>query len=241
MPTAVMLPRCQNGGESEKLSARKPTIVVIEVTPTGRKFSRTASTIASVLAAPLRIAERNAINMCIESAMASVRMMVGAEAEIGVRSMPTNPAQPMPTIVDSMMTPNVASAATADRRIRSVNNRITPNMIGISVPTSDTPVSAKALLSIETPVNDTLISGCADSICWRRSRANSTASGTSTRLFSGYCSTTLTAVTVPSDVTSWFSSSGSAIAIAPRLARSSASIPDESRNRSSTIRLSSTP
>ena len=31
IPTAVMLPRCQKGGESEKLSARKPTIVVIEV------------------------------------------------------------------------------------------------------------------------------------------------------------------------------------------------------------------
>ena len=63
MPTAVMLPRCQNGGESEKLSARKPMIVVIDVTPTGRKFNRTASTIASLLFMPARIAERNAMSI----------------------------------------------------------------------------------------------------------------------------------------------------------------------------------
>ena len=46
-----------------------------------------------------------------------------------------------------------------------VSNRIMPNMIGISVPTSEMPVSAKALLSIETPVSDTSMSGCWVSIC----------------------------------------------------------------------------
>ena len=55
MPTAVMLPRCQYGGESEKFSDRKPTIVVKDVIATGRKLIRTASTSASVFAMPSRI------------------------------------------------------------------------------------------------------------------------------------------------------------------------------------------
>ena len=167
--------------------------------------------------------------------------MVGADAEMGVSLIPMKPAQPIATIVDNMMTPRVANVATAERSMIRVSNRIMPNMIGISVPTSETPVSAKALFSIETPVNETSILGCAVSICCRRSRANATACGTSVRLFSGYCSTTFTAVTVPLDVTSWSLSSGSASATAPRRARSSVLISNESRNRSSTIKSSSTP
>ena len=186
IPTAVILPRCQKGGESEKLSAKKPIIVVIDVTPTGKKFSRIASTIASRLAMPARMAERNAMSIWIESAIASVRIMVGAEAEMGVSLMPIKPAQPIPTIVDSMMTPIVAIVAVTERSISSVSNKMTPNMIGMSVPRSETPVSANALLSIETPVNETSMFGCCVSICSRRSRANATASGTSVRLFSGY-------------------------------------------------------
>ncbi len=59
MPTAVMLPRCQYGGESEKLSDRNPTIVVSDVIDTGRKLMRTASTSAAVLSSPSRISPRN--------------------------------------------------------------------------------------------------------------------------------------------------------------------------------------
>ncbi len=88
MPIAVMLPRCQKGGESEKFSARKPTTVVSEVMLTGMKFRRTASTMASCRPMPSRMAPLSVTRMWIESAMASVRMMIGAEAEIGVRLIP---------------------------------------------------------------------------------------------------------------------------------------------------------
>ena len=47
IPIAVMFPRCQKGGESEKLSARKPTIVVTDVIVTGKKLIRAASIIDS--------------------------------------------------------------------------------------------------------------------------------------------------------------------------------------------------
>ena len=159
MPTAVMLPRCQNGGESEKFSAMKPMMVVNDVIVTGRKLRRIASTIASLFSLPSRIAVRSEVRMWIESAIARVRMMIGAEAEIGVSAMPANPAQPMPTMVESMMTPTVANVAENERRIRTVKSRITPNISGTSVPRSWTPTSAKALFSIETPVREMSISG----------------------------------------------------------------------------------
>ncbi len=63
IPTAVTFPRCQNGGESEKFSARKPMIVVNDVMLTGMKFRRNASTIASVFADPSRIAVRSEVRM----------------------------------------------------------------------------------------------------------------------------------------------------------------------------------
>ena len=59
MPTAVIFPRCQYGGESEKLSDRNPTIVVREVIDTGRKLTRTASTSAVDLSSPSRIRPRS--------------------------------------------------------------------------------------------------------------------------------------------------------------------------------------
>ena len=58
MPMAVMFPRCQYGGESEKFNARKPTIVVSDVMDTGRKFTRTASIRASCLPSPSRMKPR---------------------------------------------------------------------------------------------------------------------------------------------------------------------------------------
>ena len=159
MPTAVMLPRCQNGGESEKFSARKPTIVVSDVIVTGMKFRRSASTSALSLSTPSRMTVRIDIRMWIESAIASVRMMIGAEPEIGVRLMPAKPAQPMPTIIENRMTASVASVAVSERRISNVSSRMTPNMIGTSVPRSDWPVSAKALFNADTPVSDTSMPG----------------------------------------------------------------------------------
>ena len=139
-------------------------IVVIEVTPTGKKLTRTASAIASLLVMPLRMAVRSAIRMCMESAIASVRMMIGAEPEMGVSLMPIKPAQPMPTIEENMITNSVAKAAVADRRINKVSNMMMPNIAGTRVPRSAVPVSANALLSIDTPVNETSMFGWAASI-----------------------------------------------------------------------------
>ncbi len=129
-------------------------------------------------------------------------MMIGAEPEIGVSLIPAKPAQPMPTVEESIMTSRVAKVAEAERRITSVRRSITPNITGTSVPRSDTPVSANALLSMETPVSAMSICGYAASISSRNSRAYATASGTSVRLCSGYCNTTLTAVALPSGVMS---------------------------------------
>ena len=46
MPIAVMLPRCQYGGASEKFRVRKPMIVVTLVSVTGTKFTRKLSIMA---------------------------------------------------------------------------------------------------------------------------------------------------------------------------------------------------
>src|SRR5210317_2131493 len=110
-----MLPRCQYGGESEKFSDRKPTIVVNDVIETGRKLIRTASTSASVLPSPSRISPRKESSMWIESATASVRMTTGADIAIGVSLTPAKPAAPMPTSVDNMMTTSVEVVAVKER------------------------------------------------------------------------------------------------------------------------------
>ncbi len=98
------------------------------------------------------MALRREVRMWIESAIASVRMMIGADAEIGVNAIPANPAQPMPTIEENRITPTVAKVAVNDRMMRTVSSRITPNINGTSVPRSCMPTSAKALFSMDTPV-----------------------------------------------------------------------------------------
>ena len=63
-------------------------IVVKDVIDTGRKLTRSASTIASRFAIPSCIDFRSVISMCMESAIASVRIMIGALPDIGVRFTP---------------------------------------------------------------------------------------------------------------------------------------------------------
>ena len=159
IPVAVMLPRCQYGGASEKFRARKPTTVVNDVIVTARKLTRIDSISASALLRPSRICVRMDRMMCMESATASVRITIGADIDIGVSSTPANPAAPMAMIDDRMITVSVASVAEKERTISQVNAKMTTNISGISVAPSCMPVSAKALLSIETPVRCTWISG----------------------------------------------------------------------------------
>ena len=56
IPMAVILPKCQKGGESEKFNDRKPITVVKDVMVTGKKLIRMESTIASVLLMPSSMA-----------------------------------------------------------------------------------------------------------------------------------------------------------------------------------------
>ena len=102
---------------------------------------------------------RSVSRMCTESATASVRMTIGADIEIGVSLTPNQPATPIPTMVDSMITPRVAKVALSERRINQVSAKITPNISGISVAPSLMPVSANALLSMDTPVRCTSMCG----------------------------------------------------------------------------------
>ncbi len=79
-------------------------------------------------------------------------MTIGADMAIGVSLTPKKPAVPMATIVDRPMTSSVDMVAISERMITQVSRKMTPNIIGISVAPSDMPVSANALLSIDTPV-----------------------------------------------------------------------------------------
>ncbi len=149
---AVMLPKCQKGGESEKLSARKPMMVVSEVMVTGIKLTRTASTMAAFFSIPSRIKPFKDIRMCKESAIAKVRIMVGADAAIGVSLIPKKPAIPIPNMEDRMITNKVAKVAVTERMINNVMTMITRNINGTNVPMSPKPASANALFNIDTPL-----------------------------------------------------------------------------------------
>ena len=138
----------------------------------------------------------------MESATARVRITIVALIEIGVSLTPANPATPMPTIVDSAITSNVENVAVSERTMSQVIANMAKNITGISEAASCRPTSENALFSMDTPVNDISMPPNSASIRSRSSRAAPTASGTSMRLFSGYCSTTLTAVTAADSVMS---------------------------------------
>ena len=72
--------------------------------------------------------------------------------EMGVNLTPKYPATPIPIIEDSAMITNVANVAANERMMSQVSMNMTTNISGISVAPSFIPVSAKALLSMDTPV-----------------------------------------------------------------------------------------
>ena len=78
-------------------------------------MSRNASTMAARRPMPSRMAPRRDIRICMESAIARVRMTIGAEAEMGVNGIPSQPAAPMPTVTDNRMTMEVAMVAEKER------------------------------------------------------------------------------------------------------------------------------
>ncbi len=84
--------------------AKKPIAVVRLVRKIGPMLIRILSTIASFLVYPRFIRASMEIKKCTESATAKVMIMVGAEAEGGVRAIPNHPAIPMAVTMEKAMT-----------------------------------------------------------------------------------------------------------------------------------------
>ena len=151
-PTAVRLPRRRKGGESLKFSVRKPMAVVTLVRKTGWALISMASTMASWLATPARRRWSQVTMMWTESATASVRMMVGADALVGSRKMPSHPAAPMTVTVARRITTSVPSVPPAERRTATTATTSARNIRGITPGMSRMGASAKAMLSMAMPV-----------------------------------------------------------------------------------------
>jgi len=108
---------------------------------------------------PWRMAANMTTRMCTESAMARVRMMVGAEADGGVRRMPNQPASPIAVIADRPITSTVPSVPVNERRNRIMATISTPYISGISVLMSFRPASSKVAFITTMPVMATVMSG----------------------------------------------------------------------------------
>ena len=85
------------------------------------------------------------------SAMASVMIIVGAEAEGGVNLMPIQPAAPIAAIIDNMITAKEAKVPLMLRVVMKIVMIMTKNISGIKVPISCCDASKKAPFSIITP------------------------------------------------------------------------------------------
>ena len=88
----------------------------------------------------------------MESATARVRMMVGALAETGFMDRPSQPAAPMPVIMEKAITRKVERVPYIDFRASTMMTSSTANMIGTRVCRSLTAASAKALSKGTPPV-----------------------------------------------------------------------------------------
>ena len=110
-PNAVILPRSWKGGESEKLSDRKPMAVVIDVKKIGFAFIEILYKIEARLSIPSRFFCKYVIKKCMESATASVVIIVGALAEGGVKPTPIQPPKPIAVIIDGTIRSKTANVA----------------------------------------------------------------------------------------------------------------------------------
>ena len=95
----------------------------------------------------------------IESAIAIVRIIVGALADREVNGIPSHPATPIAHIVDKPITSSVAKVPVAERsNIKVITSNIA-YIKGTSVLISDNAASLKALFVATDPVIATLTSG----------------------------------------------------------------------------------
>ena len=86
------------------------------------------------------------------SAIASVNITVGAEAEGAVSLIPNQPIMPIAVITEKITTSSVATVPVTERNEKNVISAITRYMSGTSVLRSFSEDSWKALLKGATPV-----------------------------------------------------------------------------------------
>ena len=128
-----MLPRLRNGGTSLKFMLRNPMTVVMLVRKTGCALMRRLSVIASRLLLPRRISWIIDTRTWIESATASVMIMVIEAVEGGVRDSPAQPARPSPLVTERPITETVAKVPETDRKSTAMTRMMTTYISGVSV------------------------------------------------------------------------------------------------------------
>jgi len=120
---------------------------------------RIASTNALFFSTPVLMSSRIEIRIWMLSAIAKVKTIVGAVSETGVNRIPIIPPAPNATMVDKIITANVAKVALIERSDRKVIISSTPYMIGVSVCMSLMPDSANELFNMDTPLSAILMFG----------------------------------------------------------------------------------
>ena len=132
-PMATIFPRSLKGGASLKFILRNPITVVNDVRKMGCRLIRRLSITALVLSCPCRMACRRLTRICTQSATASVRIIVGEDADGGVKAISSQPDSPIANAMENTMTRKVPTVAVIDRSSRARVNSTTPNIIGTSV------------------------------------------------------------------------------------------------------------
>ena len=97
---------------------------------------RNPSTIASCFDMPSLMLWIMLTRIWIESAIASVRIIVGAVEDGPVILSPTQPAKPIPIIAENKITNTETNVAVNDLNIRPITTIIIRDIIGVSVPMS---------------------------------------------------------------------------------------------------------
>ena len=151
-PNATRLPSTWNGGDSEAFRVRNAMAVVTDVRNTGCAFTRSDSMIASFRASPWRSPASVVVTMCMESATAMVRTMIGTPALTGLNTAPAQPASPMVVLIENIRSTTTAAAAMSERRSRTVTTTMTRNTTGVSCSRSSRVASAKARFMSTSPV-----------------------------------------------------------------------------------------
>ncbi len=130
---------------------RNPIAVVTLVRSTGSRLIRKDSVMASSLDLPKRICWNIVTKIWILSATAKVRMIVGALIDAGLIAMRSQPANPIPVIMEMRIMSRVASVPVTDCSESPVMIMSVINMIGMTVAMSLWLTSPYALSNMTAP------------------------------------------------------------------------------------------